>query len=56
MKKYNKYKPSGIKWIGDIPEQWKFVDLRRITENHKQGYYNAAGYIDMGCKLISVCL
>lgn len=22
MKKYDKYKDSGIEWIGEIPEQW----------------------------------
>ena len=23
MKTYDKYKPSGIEWIGDIPEHWE---------------------------------
>ena len=29
MKQYDTYKPSGIEWLGDIPEHWKpfrFID------------------------------
>ena len=27
MKRYEKYKPSGIEWIGEVPEHW---DLKKI--------------------------
>lgn len=27
MKKYSSYKPSGVEWIGDIPETWECVRL-----------------------------
>jgi len=30
MNAYNKYKPSGIKWIGDIPEHWDTIRLKNI--------------------------
>jgi type I restriction enzyme S subunit len=30
MKRYKKYKPSGIEWIGEIPEHW---EVRRIKFN-----------------------
>ena len=26
MERYESYKPSGVKWLGDIPENW---DVRR---------------------------
>ncbi|MEY3280568.1 MAG: hypothetical protein RL674_553, partial [Pseudomonadota bacterium] len=26
---YPNYKPSGVEWLGDVPEHWEFVDLRR---------------------------
>lgn len=29
MEKYTAYKPSGIKWIGDIPEHWSSEQLRK---------------------------
>lgn len=37
MKQYEKYKDSGVKWIGDIPDHWKTLQLRRITKNVKTG-------------------
>lgn len=32
MKPYLKYKDSGIEWIGEIPEHWKIVKLKRATQ------------------------
>ncbi|SHK06642.1 type I restriction enzyme, S subunit [Geosporobacter subterraneus DSM 17957] len=29
-KKYERYKDSGVKWIGEIPEEWETVPLKRI--------------------------
>ena len=26
---YPKYKPSGVEWLGEIPEGWKVLSLRR---------------------------
>ena len=30
MKKYNAYKDSGVKWIGEIPSHWKTTKLKHI--------------------------
>ena len=32
MKKYPKYKPSGVEWIGDIPEHWEVKKLKWICK------------------------
>ncbi len=32
MKKYNEYKDFGIKWLGEIPEHWKSVRLKFLSE------------------------
>ncbi len=32
MKKYSKYKPSKIDWIGDIPEHWDVKRLKYVAE------------------------
>lgn len=32
MKKYPKYKPSNIDWIGDIPEHWEVKVLKRLAK------------------------
>ena len=28
MKRYDKYKDSGVQWIGDIPSHWEMVKLK----------------------------
>jgi len=28
MKKYNNYKPSGVEWLGEIPEHWEVKKLK----------------------------
>ena len=30
--RYPKYKPSGVEWLGDMPEHWEFGPLRRFWE------------------------
>ena len=30
LKPYPKYKDSGIEWLGEIPEGWEVIPLRRI--------------------------
>ncbi len=27
--RYPKYKPSGVEWLGDVPEHWEVVSLKR---------------------------
>jgi len=61
LKPYPKYKPSGVKWIGDIPGHWEAKKLKYLTtnldsmrvpissENRVNGeipYYGATGIID----------
>ena len=36
MKKYQKFKPSGVEWISDVPENWELKKLKYITE-YKNG-------------------
>jgi len=31
MKKYDKYKDSGIEWIGEIPKHWEVVMIKRLS-------------------------
>ena len=32
MNRYETYKPSGIDWIGEVPEVWKIKRIKRIAE------------------------
>lgn len=54
MKKYPKYFPTKIEWIGDVPENWSLKTLRRITKEHRQGYYTEKPYIQEGVKLVRI--
>jgi type I restriction enzyme S subunit len=31
-------KPSGIEWLGDVPEHWKIVRVKHITRSIEQGW------------------
>ncbi|WP_313503447.1 hypothetical protein [Kaistella carnis] len=31
MKRYEKYKPSGVDWIGDIPQNWKVLTITKFS-------------------------
>ncbi len=31
MKRYEKYKPSGVEWIGEIPEHWDLATVGRVS-------------------------
>jgi type I restriction enzyme S subunit len=30
-KPYPRYKPSGVEWLGEVPERWKFGNIRRFA-------------------------
>jgi type I restriction enzyme, S subunit len=34
MRKYPKYKPSGIDWIGNIPEHWEVKKIKYLFKDH----------------------
>lgn len=41
MKRYDKYKESGIPWIGAIPEHWEVKKIKYVfTERSEKGYPN----------------
>ena len=35
MKKYDSYKDSGVKWIGQIPNHWKLMTNKYFTKSQK---------------------
>ena len=34
MKRYDSYKDSGVKWLGEIPRHWKVLPIKRIAETY----------------------
>lgn len=39
-----KMKPSGIDWLGDVPEHWKIIKLKYLTKESFQYGANESGY------------
>jgi type I restriction enzyme S subunit len=54
MKQYDNYKDSGIEWIGSYPKDWTLMTVRRVTDDHKQGYYSSEEYKEEGYKLVRI--
>ena len=46
IKPYNKYKPSGIAWLGDIPEHWERWKISRGVKNIGSGTTPSSGNKD----------
>ena len=32
MKRYPQYKDSGVQWLGDIPEHWEVIKIKRLSQ------------------------
>ena len=39
-----KMRPSGIEWLGDVPEHWKIIKLKYLTKESFQYGANESGY------------
>lgn len=52
--RYEKYKDSGIEWLGEVPEEWGCFTIRRITKHHNQGFYTSDDYVDNGVDLLRI--
>jgi type I restriction enzyme S subunit len=52
-----KLKPSGIEWLGEIPEHWEVVQLFRLTATIQTGPFGSqlhqSDYVDEGVPLIN---
>ena len=36
MNKYEKYKDSGVQWLGEIPEHWEIIRFKRLFKEKKK--------------------
>lgn len=54
LPRYESYKDSGVQWLGEIPSHWNAIAVRRILEEHRQGYYTNEPYIEDGVKLARI--
>ena len=45
MKRYNAYKDSGVKWIGEIPSHWGCIKIKHLL---KERVEKSADGIEIG--------
>ena len=45
---YPAYKPSGIEWLGEIPESWKLISLRRLLRVSSGDMTSTSSFTDAG--------
>ena len=45
---YPVYKPSGVEWLGEIPESWKLMSLRRLLRVSSGDMTSASNFTDAG--------
>lgn len=53
MKTYDKYKDSGIEWIGEIPEHWEEIQLGRIGKFTSSGINKKISEDELEVKIIN---
>ncbi len=46
-------KPSGVEWLGDVPEHWDAVTLGRVIRRAVDGPHHSPSYVDNGIPFIS---
>ena len=53
---YPAYKPSGVEWLGEVPEQWDVVALKRVSLDRCDGPFGSglksSHYTDGGMRVI----
>lgn len=55
MERYEKYKDSGIEWIGEIPEKWSLKRLKYLLrENITDGPHETPEFVSDGIPFLSV--
>ena len=46
-------KPSGVAWLGDVPEDWEVLKLRRVITQAVDGPHHSPSYVDIGIPFLS---
>jgi type I restriction enzyme S subunit len=46
-------KPSGVEWLGDVPEHWEVLTLRRVVTRAVDGPHHSPRYLDSGIPFLS---
>jgi type I restriction enzyme S subunit len=53
-KSYPKYKPSGVEWLGEVPETWEVKKLKYVSDTCTGFAFSSDDYTDDGIPLIRI--
>lgn len=51
---YQCNKEINVGFLANIPEHWRQMQVRRITKEHRQGFYDKEGYCESGTNLLRI--
>jgi type I restriction enzyme, S subunit len=54
-KPYPAYKPSGVEWLGDVPEQWEVTRLSHVVHSSNAGEVIDKGWWGKGAEILYTC-
>jgi len=54
IKKYYKYKDSGVEWIGEIPEHWKESQFKNFIKLRHGFQFRENDFTDFGIKIVKI--
>jgi len=54
LKKYPKYKPSGIEWLGEIPEHWELKKLKYEAKIQGGYAFKSEEFVDNGMPVVRI--
>jgi type I restriction enzyme, S subunit len=49
---YEKYKESGVEWLGEIPDSWGIIPFNFLINTRKGIAFKSSDFIDAGCRVI----
>ena len=54
--RYNKYKSSGVEWLGEVPEHWMVLSLGRLSSSKCDGPFGSGlkseHYVEAGVRVV----
>ena len=54
MNRYERYKDSGIPWLGEVPEYWEVKRLKFLTNKIVDGAHFTPTYVNEGVPFLRV--
>jgi type I restriction enzyme S subunit len=53
LESHTRFKDSGIKWLGEVPEEWKVMPLKRLLESIIDTEHKTCPYYEYGQYLVA---